>query len=416
MFQHGQLSPYTYFAAGAISFALSKLLLSLLYSNPPNTSPPVAESPLRKYQQKPVGQLAYPPDSLIAGSRDVPSPYGTIRVYEFGPEDAQRKILFLHGISTPCISLVGIAENLAYKKGCRVMLMDLFGRGWSDGPQDIPYDGRLYISQIFIALGSSPMAWTGRSSGGFELVGYSLGGGLAADFTSWFPDLVQGLVLIAPGGIMRQQNVSWTSRILYSEGWLPERWLQAGVRRRLRVTPIVSATQRASKFKHAGDDGSETTEAAPAAEIPNNATMFTSRGEINMEAAVNWQMDNHPGFIPAFMSSIRHAPIHAQHERWRLIGERLSRQRDALRKLGTGKTGKKDEADVVGEEVMDGKVLIILGGKDKIVKREEVGPDATAVLGEENVNIRIYPDVGHEVGISCCDEIAKDIWNNRAIE
>ena len=67
-------------------------------------------------------KLPYPPD-ILPGARDVDSPYGSIRVYEFGPEDG-RKVLLLHGVSTPCLSLAGVAQILA-DRGYRVML---FGR------------------------------------------------------------------------------------------------------------------------------------------------------------------------------------------------------------------------------------------------------------------------------------------------
>ena len=67
-------------------------------------------------------KLPYPPD-ILPGARDVDSPYGSIRVYEFGPENG-RKVLLLHGVSTPCLSLAGVAQKLA-DRGCRVML---FGR------------------------------------------------------------------------------------------------------------------------------------------------------------------------------------------------------------------------------------------------------------------------------------------------
>ena len=66
--------------------------------------------------------LPYPPDAL-PGARDVDSPYGSIRVYEWGPEDGE-KILLIHGISTPSIALTDLANKLV-GKGCRVML---FGR------------------------------------------------------------------------------------------------------------------------------------------------------------------------------------------------------------------------------------------------------------------------------------------------
>jgi hypothetical protein len=64
-------------------------------------------------------RLPYPPD-YFPGARDVETPYGSVRVYEFGPETGKR-VLFVHGISTPCISLGGLADALV-KKGCRVML------------------------------------------------------------------------------------------------------------------------------------------------------------------------------------------------------------------------------------------------------------------------------------------------------
>ena len=63
------------------------------------------------------------PNDVLPGARDVPTPYGSIRVYEWGPEDGE-KVLFIHGITTPCIALGGVAHGLV-DRGCRVMLFDL---------------------------------------------------------------------------------------------------------------------------------------------------------------------------------------------------------------------------------------------------------------------------------------------------
>jgi hypothetical protein len=71
-------------------------------------------------------RIPYPPN-FLPGERDVNSPYGTIRVYEWGPEDG-RKVLFIHGLSTPAPALRIVADTLA-QRGCRVMVL---GRFFSD--------------------------------------------------------------------------------------------------------------------------------------------------------------------------------------------------------------------------------------------------------------------------------------------
>lgn len=57
----------------------------------------------------------------LPGARDVESPFGTLRVYEWGPQDG-RKVLLLHGISTPAVGLGDLARDLV-ARGCRVLLM-----------------------------------------------------------------------------------------------------------------------------------------------------------------------------------------------------------------------------------------------------------------------------------------------------
>lgn len=86
---------------------------------------------LQELSTQDLDDLPYPP-SALPGARDVATPFGSIRVYEWGPEDG-RKVLFIHGISTPCIAFAGMAKALV-ERGCRVMLFDLFGRGYSDTP------------------------------------------------------------------------------------------------------------------------------------------------------------------------------------------------------------------------------------------------------------------------------------------
>lgn len=60
------------------------------------------------------------PHDVFPGGRDVMTPYGTIKVFEWGP-DTGDKVVLMHGIGTPCIALGDMAKSLV-DRGCRVML------------------------------------------------------------------------------------------------------------------------------------------------------------------------------------------------------------------------------------------------------------------------------------------------------
>ena len=109
--------------AGA-SFTAGLVLNRLLADRPiPNILPSPRASLLPGLPETELSTLPLPPD-VLPGSRDVYTPYGTIRVYEWGPEDG-KKVLFIHGITTPCIALGDLAHGLVHN-GCRVMLFDLY--------------------------------------------------------------------------------------------------------------------------------------------------------------------------------------------------------------------------------------------------------------------------------------------------
>jgi len=111
-----------------LGFSASLAIVSCLYLGTSylHVQKDIIESPLSRVRTLPRDQrdrLPYPPEGVFPGARDVESPYGSIRVYEWGPEEG-RKVLLVHGISTPGVALGSVAEGLA-NNGCRVML---FGR------------------------------------------------------------------------------------------------------------------------------------------------------------------------------------------------------------------------------------------------------------------------------------------------
>lgn len=251
--------------------------------------------------------------------------------------------------------------------------MDLFGRGYSDSP-DLPHDSRLYSTQVLLAITSSPLAWTPE---GFSLVGYSLGGGIAVDVAVAFPKLVTSLVLLAPGGLIRSHHFGWKSRLLYSS-WFPEAVREGIVRRRLQGASVQSSSSGSEK---SGDAAEE----AVSAEIKGNrdpdfesAPLSKDRPGVTVASVVQWQVENHEGFVRSFISSIRNASIEGQREKWARLGER------------------KD------------KTLIVVGFSDSVIVHDELKEDAFGAIGEEKIEWRVI-DAGHEFPITKSEEVVAEI-------
>lgn len=218
--------------------AVLAFLRWIIYPQNAKAIPSPLRSVLPQLSPDEVAKLDYTPD-IFPGARDVMTPYGSIRVYEFGPVTG-RKVLMVHGITTTCQTLGRVARQLVDCSGCRVMLFDLFGRGFSDGVGDLPHDARLYCTQMLCALASSPLPWTGDNA--FDLLGYSMGGGVAVHFATSFPNLIKSLILLAPAGLIRPERFGVAARLIFTSGIIPERLLASITRKRLR-RPIASGAK-----------------------------------------------------------------------------------------------------------------------------------------------------------------------------
>jgi pimeloyl-ACP methyl ester carboxylesterase len=337
-------------------------------------------------QDNKLATCAYPPTSL-PGARDVPTPYGSIRTYEWGPTTG-RKILFVHGISTPCIALAGLAQELVEQHGCRVLLFDLFGRGYSDAPDPAlyPQDSRLWTTQISLVLGSSELDWST-----YALAGYSLGGGIAADYASWFPEAVESLILIAPAGLLRNDRVAWWSKMVYG-GFLPRTLVEKMVKKRL----VGNSTQQQPEKTSVGIVQSAEAE-APEESSEQDSCLFPGRPPFSVATSVAWQADAHPGFVSSFISSIQNSPISAQQHRWQIIASRLNEQR-----LNP------NDSVAARQGLREGKVLLLLGDKDTVIVAEEVGEDAKEAMGEVNLRTEVLAG-GHDLPIAGVESCAKAI-------
>lgn len=345
--------------------------------------PPILPSPLKTLlptlasSPPPPSTSLYPPD-YFPGARDVPTPYGSLRCYEFGPADGRRVVL-VHGISTSCMTLAPLARGLVDGAGCRVLLFDLFGRGYSDAVGDLPYDERLYVAQALCALASSDLPWTGHQA--CDVVGYSLGGAIAVHLAAAFPRMIRSLVLLAPAGLIREQTFGAASRLVFRSSWVPEGLLEIITRWRLKRPIAASAKKRKQASSSSSSSspppssssssslspsllpqspllpGDKTIEATITSEIVDPATPdHPPPNELQRKvlAFVRWQTTHHAGFVTAFQSTVRHAPLMNQHEAFRKL---------AARKPKT--------------------VCFIFGDGDEIVNEEDYRQDALPLVGGE---------------------------------
>ncbi|KAJ7642922.1 Alpha/Beta hydrolase protein [Mycena rosella] len=150
---------------------------------PAATDPGLASLPLNSRARE-----VYPEDWTEGGAY-VQLPIGrACRYWLAGPESGKKVVLL-----TPSLAFTELVPILV-GAGYRVLLYDLYGRGYSDAPRGVPYDATLYVTQL--ALLMQHIQWERT-----RVVGFSMGGAIAAAFVATFPTLVeQEVVLIASAG------------------------------------------------------------------------------------------------------------------------------------------------------------------------------------------------------------------------
>jgi pimeloyl-ACP methyl ester carboxylesterase len=118
---------------------------------------------------------------------------------------------------------------------------------------------------------------------------------------------------------------------------------------------------------------------------PGDRATALDRGVI---AYVRWMVIHHAGFVPAFMSCIRYAPLTDQHDSWREVAKRPK-----------------------------GTTAVFLGKSDDLIVAADYAEDALPLLGgEENVTWKLLPG-GHDFVMTHADEIVKELdefWGMKA--
>nr|GAT54774.1 predicted protein [Mycena chlorophos] len=132
------------------------------------------------------------PETWLGGGAYATLPLGKVKYWIVGPESGT-KVVLIHGLTTPSIAFTHIVPILA-SANFRVLVYDLYGRGYSDAPRNATYDSNLYVTQLALLL--QHVRWERA-----RVVGYSMGGPIAAAFVAAFPSLVErDVAMIASAG------------------------------------------------------------------------------------------------------------------------------------------------------------------------------------------------------------------------
>ncbi|SMY08358.1 alpha/beta fold hydrolase [Flavimaricola marinus] len=107
-------------------------------------------------------------------------------------------VVAIHGLTTPLDVWEGVGRGLA-GFGYRVLVYDLFGRGWSES---VPgrQDAEFFVQQLEDLLEDQGL------TDDVTLVGYSLGGAIATAFGARHPERVTRVILLAPAGLDMEED------------------------------------------------------------------------------------------------------------------------------------------------------------------------------------------------------------------
>ncbi|QRV93890.1 alpha/beta hydrolase family protein [Ceratobasidium sp. AG-Ba] len=204
LYGRGFQSPLNIALATALPLIALYTTIPALASGPPTKPKPypsldtlVTTKGSRITELKKRAQEIYPPD-IHGHGHSIDLPKGRVKYWLIGPEDGKRVVL-IHGLSIPSPIWKPVASRLA-QAGFRVLLFDLYGRGYSEAPDSrtTPYNAELYVTQV--ALLMHAIGWRRA-----RIVGLSMGGGITAAFASQFPWLVESNVgFIASAGVMEE--------------------------------------------------------------------------------------------------------------------------------------------------------------------------------------------------------------------
>lgn len=238
----------------------------------------------------------------------------------------------------------------------------------------------------------------GASSGGVSIIGFSLGGGITMSFAAQFPYLIDSIILLAPAGILRSLPSDYETIFFRYPSLVPSRYLRRLVGRILGVNmtdPVHRQTEaEATLPNHAG------------LQVPMESE-YVAKQTPDVPAIVQWQFDNHQGFVHSFINTIQNGPLMDQQAYWKEVC-------DVIR----GRSSREPASNRFSN-LHNSKILAIFGDSDGIVVAREVREDLEQLLGGmEHLEVKMVPG-DHGFPVPSSDQVVKhisDFWNLKIVQ
>lgn len=196
-----------------------------------------------------------------------------------GSENSDSLVVFCHGFSGDLSHPLPVARELA-DAGHRVLVYDLIGRGYSScrNQNHTPWAFVSQLAELVLALGLSH-----RKA---HIVGISLGGGIASEYATYFPDRVASLTLIASVGL----PMTSSAHVLFKIPLLPEVLLRCA----------LWSTVLAGLEQEWADDSDP--------KLHKMISIYRDR------------VVHEPALARSLLSTARHFPLESQHETFKKVG------------------------------------------------------------------------------------------------
>ena len=163
-------------------------------------------------------------------------------------------------------------------------------------------------------------------------------------FASYFPNMIESIILLAPAGFIRAMPGGYSSCYLRYHQWTPHFILHNHVASVVGVSPTKQAISTSE----------------------SSASKRVTSDNLDLPALWQWQFDTHEGFIHSFADTVQNGPIQHQHDEWKRVSDIIC--------------GRDSDSTTANCKLRNSQILAIFGDSDGVIIPGETTEDLSKLL------------------------------------